>query len=428
MVEVMPVKKYIILLLLLLCLSGCSSPKNRTVSFWDGEKLLAQQTVSETELPAPFTPDAPSGLQFVGWEEEMDSQRTDYHVQFAPVLNQHVPYLFSDELGFLRPQEPMNGDMLKAALFALAAPEAKQFFPNLPAGTAPLKGEAISEILANFFPNQSIVLPDSVTRAAFAEEMNTLLNRRFEVIQPLSPGFPDLSPEHPSYAELVEAAVAHEEGFIRTKDVLLDTGWSKGWHVIEGKLYYTDEYCCLIINQAKDGFQFDENGCYTSGNPELDGYVTELLAGFQEENPEADRMELLKMAYEHCRDAFMYLNREAYPVGETGWEIQDAITMLSTGKGNCYKYSAAFWALARGLGYDATAVAGMINVHPHAWVIIHEKDAYYYCDPELEMTRRAEHQYDWNLFMQERSTMKNWEYGEPEGLIPEEAPIDPKRK
>ena len=34
--------------------------------------------------------------------------------------------------------------------------------------------------------------------------------------------------------------------------------------------------------------------------------------------------------------------------------------MFRTEHGNCYNYAAAFWALARALGYDATAISGSI--------------------------------------------------------------------
>lgn len=421
-------KKLFSLLFLLLLLTGCASVKEHTVSFWNGDKLLFQQTLPETEMPAVFTPGAPAGLRFVGWQEEIVPEQTDYHALFVPVLDQHVPYLFADEEGFLRPNALLTGRMLKDALFSLADPAAKKYFPEIPDSDEPLSPAAAAEIMEHFFPDKAVEFRDPLNRAAFAAEINTLLDRQFETIQPTGMGFPDMHPESPDYAELVEAAVSHEEGTVPVKDVLLDTGWSEGWHLINGKLFLADEYGCLAVNTNLNGFQFDENGSYTSGNEELDSYVTALLASFQEADPEAIREDLLHVAYEYCRDKFMYLNREAYEVGATGWEIKDAITMLSTGKGNCYKYTSAFWALARGLGYDAMAVAGMINVHPHAWVIIHLDDVYYYCDPELEMAGHAENHYDWNLFMRERDSMKSWDYGEPEGLIIDPPPIDPSQK
>lgn len=409
-------------LLFCLILAGCSANKTHTVSFWNENTLISSQSISISEDPTGFIPDVPSGFQFTGWEEAFAPDRTNYHTKFVPLLNQHVPYLFPDEDGFLRPDEILTGSMLKNALLSLADPAASQLLNDFDTKAEQLTAAEAEEIISDFFPKKSIAFPTPLTRSAFAVEMNALLERQGEYIAPLGMGFPDLSPNSPLYGELVEASVAHDPGPTPINDVHLDTGWSEGWHLLEGKLYFADEFGCLAVNTIRNGFQFDNSGCYTSGNSELDTYVTTLLQSFQDDNADASRMELLRIAFDYCRDHFKYLNREAYPVGATGWEIQDAITMLSTGVGNCYKFSSAFWALARGLGFEATAVAGTINVHPHAWVIIHSDGLYFYCDPELEMAHRAEGKYDWDLFMRDRATMKTWDYGEPEGLIVDTPP------
>ena len=61
---------------------------------------------------------------------------------------------------------------------------------------------------------------------------------------------------------------------------------------------------------------------------------------------------------------------------------------LTTRRGNCYCYAAAFCALARGLGYDATAVAGTVGYarSPHGWVIMYDSEGTRIVyDVELEM-------------------------------------------
>ena len=87
--------------------------------------------------------------------------------------------------------------------------------------------------------------------------------------------------------------------------------------------------------------------------------MAEVLAPICEENE--TREEMRRAAFNYVRDSFEYLRRNYYAVGETGWEVEEATTMFSTGRGNCYNYAAAFWALARGLGYDATAVSGTMG-------------------------------------------------------------------
>ena len=57
---------------------------------------------------------------------------------------------------------------------------------------------------------------------------------------------------------------------------------------------------------------------------------------------------------------FGYRGRGHYERGSSGWEVEAASVMFRTEHGNCYNYAAAFWALARALGYDATAISGSI--------------------------------------------------------------------
>ena len=64
--------------------------------------------------------------------------------------------------------------------------------------------------------------------------------------------------------------------------------------------------------------------------------------------------------------------------------------MFQTGKGNCYNFAAAFWALARGVGFDAVCCSGLVGVdrNPHCWVVIEIEGTPYIFDPETEMLNR----------------------------------------
>ena len=74
--------------------------------------------------------------------------------------------------------------------------------------------------------------------------------------------------------------------------------------------------------------------------------------------------------------------------------------MYSTGKGNCYCYSSAFWAAARGLGYDAKAVSGTYGDEhaPHGWVEIIVDGRRLTYDVEIEMTIRRNGRSNRSLF------------------------------
>ena len=57
-----------------------------------------------------------------------------------------------------------------------------------------------------------------------------------------------------------------------------------------------------------------------------------------------------------------------------------------TGKGNCYNFSGAFWALARGVGFDAVCYSGLVGRgrDPHSWVEIEFDGVPYIFDTEIE--------------------------------------------
>lgn len=129
-------------------------------------------------------------------------------------------------------------------------------------------------------------------------------------------------------------------------------------------------------------------------------------------HPGADRLELLRAAYNYTRDGFTYLRRNIYNIGHTGWEVSDALTMFESLRGNCYSYTAVFWSLARGLGYDAVAVSGTIgrDYEPHAWTEIEIDGTTYYFDPETEMAYNRDGVYSKDMFMMPWVYASGWYY------------------
>lgn len=175
-----------------------------------------------------------------------------------------------------------------------------------------------------------------------------------------------------------------ETGIVQV-DLQKTASYQPGFVHIAGSLCYVKEDGYFLKDAKVGELQFGADGRYTSGDAQLDTYVAELIDGFIKANPDKDRFGLLRVAYDHCvTGGFRYLRRNIYKKGHTGWEVKDAKIMFESGRGNCYNFAAAFWALARGLGYDAYALAGYCtkSVQPHGWVQIEFDGADYFFDPE----------------------------------------------
>ena len=121
--------------------------------------------------------------------------------------------------------------------------------------------------------------------------------------------------------------------------------------------------------------------------------------------PKSDIMRLAASVVEACTDGNMtqnqqlercfnyFINEVSYeremkvPVGD--WTSDYARQILFTGKGNCYKYAAAFAYIARGLGYDAKVCSGTVAAAsggrtPHAWTEVKIGDNWYIFDTEMQ--------------------------------------------
>lgn len=433
---------------LVLCLlAGCSSdPKqtepgvvdpsvNYTVRFWIGTENVKNETVSAGERPQSQIP-VPDGLTIAYWKDSagnaVDPSSTkltanaDYYAMVYPALTEHAPYLFADENGRLRPDEALNTLDFTEAMNALATDAARAYFPDMPKLSREMDGEELVSSLAFFFPRERVeaAFPDAgerVTRAAFAKGMNTLLGRgasETAAITGKAALFPDLGADTSLWSDLLEAAIEHapSEGGKAITDAFVSSVSTNGFFNIGGWLYYADADGNLARNTDVGELHFDENGRYTSGDAELDAIVAGILDGIIRDNPDLTGLDLLRKAFEYCRDSFMYLRKEAFPFGATGWETERAKEMFQKGLGNCYNYAASFWALSRGLGYEAVAISGTMlhDPQPHSWVEIPWEGEMRICDVEEEMyyrTEREDYSYDMFFLTYEEGTY--WTYARP---------------
>ena len=256
-----------------------------------------------------------------------------------------------------------------------------------------------------------------LTRAEAAAVINRVLGRKADretldahMVIPL---FTDLPVTHWAYEILMEAAVDHTAAGTGERETWTDISddrllYEPGPVLADGELYWagTDGYLCRDFTAGN--LYFGPDGRYTCGDAEADRLIREVLAGLYD--PALTREELLRAAFDYTVKSFSYLRRtESYDWGVTGWEVQEALTMLNTRRGNCYSYAAVFCLLARQLGYDAEAVSGGVNWNPrpHGWVEIEFDGVPYIFDTELEMAKKGQYHF-WKLAYEDVPWPYHW--------------------
>lgn len=132
-----------------------------------------------------------------------------------------------------------------------------------------------------------------------------------------------------------------------------------------------------------------------SGNKKLDAAVAKVLS--------KKSIKSQKTALGKLRAAFNYVAKypyiRTYDSPKGNWSPSYALQMYKNHGGNCFRYAALFCWLARGLGYDAKAVTGVVPSRargwaPHGWVEIKLDGRTYICDSEMVHVLRG-----FNLFM-----------------------------
>lgn len=421
-------------LLMLALFAGCQEQPQESdaptykVTFVMKGHIVSEQTVEQGEKPQEVAPSV-EGLRFEAWTDSAGnlvdptavSVTADvrYEAIAYPDLSRHVPFLFADEAGHLWPDEALTADDLYNALYALAAEGADAYFPGLYTGKAKVKAAELQDALSYFFPREDVVktFPEDPTKVAFAQGMLALLGRSWEEKQVVEENatFPgDIHSGRTDAAILLESSVPHTPGETGTAwaDISLPTPYEPGFVNLDGWLYYVNEDGYFLKDGDVGDLHFGTDGRYTSGDADLDKYVADLIKGFQEANPEKDRFELLRVAYDHCVNDYKYLRKEAYLKGATGWEIEDAKEMFETNHGNCYNFAAIFWALARGLGYEAYCISGNCtgSVQPHGWVQISFDGEPYFFDPEWHYAYINENRPVKDMFMISMEDAWYWSY------------------
>ncbi len=411
-----------------------SHAQEYTVRFMSLGKEIASETVSLGEFPQVPDVDAADGSRHGGWVDAKGRRAQpastpvvadcEYTAVFFPVLDGTEPYLFTDGEALLHPDAILNGTELKTALNALASQNAREIFPDLSDVENDITVGELRKVLAGFYTLDEldrVILghdqAEKLSRSQFAEIMNKLLGRDESALVVPADGsycIADVSPDREDYRRLMEACTAHghSDSGCLWEEVSLPPIYSEGYVLVEGNLYYADANGFFIRDTVEGSMTFGYDGRYTSGNAALDGFVSAAIADITEVNSTDDRSKLLRAAYDFCVDSFGVTEGNIYGVGARGWEMSEALTMFEYKSSNSYGYTAVFWALARGLGYEAQAVNGSYGDDnlSHAWVEIEMDGEIYVFDPAAAAGAFEEAESDADVFMVSQSKASRMGY------------------
>ena len=421
-------------------------PAEHTVRFIYGEKEYYSESVLEgRELREDVTP---SESTFLGWLDE-EGEYCDvaeltvlsdrvFTASVGPELKQNPKGFFAPETdGLFYPDRELTRSDIARAVYALLAKDpggsvyisdlhenakcykaavalvsngymeltGDRFRPDEPVTVTELK-ELLSQMfngkrLEEFLPSDR----ETISRGDAAVLLCGLLGLDQELPADQAAYYPDVSSRLPCHKAV---SIAGQQSLVWVKaGEKLDSGYRN----VEGWLYFVDEDGYFVRNAKIGNLEFGEDGRFTSGNEELDGFVAGKINDLTNKNMARETM--LYEVYKYVRDRNLYLKGSYYRVGETGWEIEEALKLFRNGRGNCYSFAAQMWALARGLGYDAKAISGFIShtYQPHGWVEIEIDGTMYVFDAEQEgLYYRAREDYNTNMFKMPYEVAAFWSY------------------
>lgn len=321
------------------------------------------------------------------------------------------------------PHEETDSDML-----FIDVPETHWAFDAV--HTALAQGWVTGDPSGLFRPN------DSITRAEAVTILNRVLGRQGDAVMAATGEgirvMPDVPDTHWAYLAMLEATTDHE--YEMTDSVESWTSYDKetttlaeGWHNIGGLLFHVNADRQFDRNTTVDGLELDRNGRYTTGSEQLDKLLTSAVAGVV--NDKMTQLEKLRAVYDYAKKTFGYLGIGTVDTSKDGWQIEQAINMLTNKRGNCYSWSSVFTYLARQVGFDAKAVVGT-GVSPkgsesvHAWTEITIDGVAYTFDPQIESVYASRYGEHYDLFMKPYGEAE-WGYKkaeEPEQPDTPEAP------
>lgn len=190
----------------------------------------------------------------------------------------------------------------------------------------------------------------------------------------------------------------------------------------EGRAAYEGDQDAVLILQALTAQKAAEaagtdaaaESTTTAATTAFGQYIDSLLGQITTADMTQDQK--LRAAWNWLLNHASYKRTYDTPSGD--WTQQYASELLTTGKGNCYRYAAAFAYLAKGLGYDAEVRTGQISaarggVTPHGWVVLTINGTEYICDPDMADAKNSPNAYYMKTFAQypvkPLTTQNTWE-------------------
>ena len=313
------------------------------------------------------------------------------------------------EDGSVRPNESVTRGEF-AEMLACFAPDTKQEqdFSDISAED-PLAEKVSKTVAAGWYygyEDGTFRPEQKLTRAEATAVMNRVLHRSADeaIIEEwiLSP-FTDVDRTCWAYEDILEASLEHmcrqnEEGERWEEYDISPLKREPGLCFVGLEQYDIGEDGFPVTDTTVGTLYYGPDGRYTSGNEELDAYAKNVLSVILTAG--MTREEQLHAAFLYTRDSFTYLRRNYYALGDNSYTEQEALTMFSTGRGNCYCFAGVFYYLSRQLGYDSVAVSGVVghDRSPHGWVEIVMDGVTYIYDTELEMAYREKGVYYYDFY------------------------------
>lgn len=180
-----------------------------------------------------------------------------------------------------------------------------------------------------------------------------------------------------------------------------------GSHVIDGESWLLSiegiatQQETSVIEEIPDTVQADNTIATQEAAPvavntdsAMYNLCSSILAGCTTADMTQDQK--LKAAYDYVVNNTTYNRTYETPSGD--WTAAYATELLTTGKGNCYRFAAAFAYLAKALGYDSRVITGKIGaarggLNPHGWVEIIIGGQTYVFDPEMHYAKKGAKDY-----------------------------------
>lgn len=115
-------------------------------------------------------------------------------------------------------------------------------------------------------------------------------------------------------------------------------------------------------------------------------------------NPSMTTEQKIRALFNYMVNATEYKRTYETPVGN--WGAAYALECLTTGKGNCYRYAAAFAYLLKAAGIEPRIAYGQIHaarggLTPHSWTEINVNGTWITCDCEMQDAKKGKY----NFFM-----------------------------